>query len=132
MDLNTFKTDPALDEGVWIPLDDAEIKIARIGSPKYQSRLRAKLRPHQDAIVHGYLKDSVATKIQIEVMADFILLDWRGNFEVDGKPLPYSRENAMLALEIDEFRAWVDRQARDLENFRAKEVKESVEAVAKN
>jgi hypothetical protein len=131
MDLKSFKTDPALDEGAWLALGDAEIKIARLGSPRYQSAVTRRLKPHRESLELGVMSDADAQKITIELLADFILLDWKG-VELDGKPLPYSRENAIQALGIEVFRTWVQEQARDLENFRAKETAEAVESVAKN
>lgn len=131
MNLNSFKTDPTLDEGAWINLGDGRLKIARLGSPKYQSAAAKKLKPHRDAIELSLMKDAEAQKIEIELLADFVLLDW-DNVELDGEKLPYSRENAIRALNIEVFRNWVRDQARDLENFRAKETASAVEAVAKN
>jgi hypothetical protein len=132
MDLNKFKTDPTLDEGVWLKLADAELKIARLGSPRYQSALLARLKPHRESIELGIMKDADAVLIEVELLADFILIDWRGNLELDGVPLSYSRENAIKVLQIEEFRRWVKEQAQRLENFRTGEVKESVAAIAKN
>jgi hypothetical protein len=131
MDLNKFKTDPELDEGSWVKLGDADIKIARIGSPRYQSAVARRLKPHRESLELGVMSEAEAQKIEHELLADFILLDWKG-VDLDGKPLPYSRENALQALKIEVFCAWVKDQARDLENFRAKETAEAVEAVAKN
>lgn len=131
MDLKTFKTDPALDEGAWIKLGDAEIKIARIGSPKYQSAMMARLKPHRESIELGILKEDDAKKIEVEMLADFIVIDWK-NMELDGADLPYSRENAIKALQIEMFRSWVKEHARNLENYRVADLKQSVEAVAKN
>lgn len=131
MDLKTFKTDPALDEGAWIKLGDAEIKIARIGSPKYQSAMMARLKPHRESIELGILKEDDAKKIEVEMLADFIVIDWK-NMELDGAPLPFSRDNAIKALGIEMFRSWVKEHARNLENYRVADLKQSVEAVAKN
>ncbi len=131
MNLNSFQTDPTLDEGAWIELGDASFRIARLGSPKYQSAVSRRLKPHRESIEQGVLKDADAVRIEIELLADFILLDWK-SVELDAAPLPYSRENALRALNIELFRNWVREQARDLENFRAKETGEAIEAVAKN
>lgn len=132
MDLNSLKTDPALDEGAWIKLGDVEIKIARLGSPRYQSAMIARLKPHRESIELGIMADAEAQKIESELLADFIVLDWRGDMKMDGKDLPYSRANAITALQIEVFRKWVKEQATELENFRTRDVKESIEAVAKN
>ena len=131
MDLKSFKTDPSLDEGAWVNLGDAELKIARLGSPRYQSAVARRLKPRREAIELGVMPDAQAQEIEIELLADFILLDWK-NVELDGATLAYSRENAIRALEIEVFRNWVKDQARDLENYRARDTAATVEAVAKN
>lgn len=127
----TFQTDPTLDEGSWVKLGDAQIKIARLGSPRYQSGVAARLRPHRAEIEAGSMNDKEAMQIEIELLADFIVLDWK-NVEFDDAPMPYSRDNAIKALGLELFRNWVREQARNLENFRTRETKEAVAAVAKN
>lgn len=131
MDLNSFKTDPSLDEGAWVSLGDARVKIARLGSPRYASAATARLKPHRESIELGIMKDAEAQKIEIELLADFILIDWQ-NVQLDGEALPYSRANAIRALSIEVFRNWVKEQARDLENFRAVEIRDAASEVAKN
>lgn len=131
MDLKTFKTDPELDQGAWIKLGDAEIKIARIGSPRYVAASTARLKPHARSIELGVITEAEASKIEAELIADFIVIDWK-NVSLDGEALAYSRANVLRALEIEVFRTWVKDQARDLENFRLAETKDAVAAVAKN
>lgn len=131
MDLKTFKTDPTLDEGAWVNLGDARLKIARLGSPKYASAAAKRLKPHRESLELGVMPDAEAQKIEIELLADFILLDWE-NVSLEGQPLPYGRDNVIRALGIEVFRTWVKDQARDLENFRTKETSDAVTAVAKN
>jgi hypothetical protein len=120
MDLNTLKTDPkAEQEGVWVTIDDkTSLKIARINNERYKTETRRKLAPHKRAIRNETLADSVMVPILGEVMADAILLDWRG-MEENGQPLPYSRGKAAQVLtESPEFRNLVVELASDRELFR--------------
>jgi len=124
MDLNTLKTDKTKDlEGVWIDVTTTcKLKVARLGNRKYERAMTtalAQVRLQSD-------KEEALNRIDIELMADYILLDWEG-VELDGEALEYSRENAIKALEIQLFYNLVRSHASDFERFKIDEEQEDLE-----
>lgn len=134
MDLSRFKTDTALeDEGVWTTIDassDAQIRVARIGNRRYRETMARRLKPYRRALRAGTLDDSVTERITAEVLAETVLLDWRG-VSADGVPLPYSREAArdlLLDPAYRDFRDLVVELAGELDLYRERDL----EAAEKN
>lgn len=134
MDLSRFKTDTALeDEGVWTTIDassDAQIRIARIGNRRYREAMARRLKPYRRALRAGTLDDSVTERITAEVLAETVLLDWRG-VTADGAPLPYSRDAArdlLLDPAYRDFRDLVVELAGELDLYRERDL----EAAEKN
>ena len=128
MKLESFKTDPKLErEGVWVQFGDAKLHIARINNPDHQAAFAARLRPYRGTTV----PEGKQREIMLETMVDHILLGWEG-IEFGGKPLPYSRENALMALQISDFADQVVALAPEHENFQAQQAKEAAEIIAKN
>lgn len=131
MDLNRFKADTTLeDEGVWVPIDTdggAELKVARIGNRRYRETMARRLKPYRRAIRAGTLDDSVTERITAEVLAETVLLDWRG-LERDGQNLPYSASTAAELLKdagYKDFRDLIVEMASDLENYRERDLEEA-------
>jgi hypothetical protein len=121
-----YATDENLEvEGTWFEVGDAKLLIARLGNKKYARKLsklyerNRKLLDRKDDAA-----DALSDKIMIEVLAETILLGWQG-LEFQGKAFPYSKENAMKALEIKDFRKSVMDLAGDESEFKA--VKEEEE-----
>lgn len=128
MDLNKFKTDQTLElEGVWVPFDDARIKIARLNNPQMAAAYAAKIRPYRGAKI----PEGVEEEIMVECLASHVLLDWEGVTH-DGAAFPHTRENAVKALKIKDFAEFVINCARDFELFRQQDIREAVTAIAKN
>jgi hypothetical protein len=116
-------------EGTWIDIGKGvRIKVARIGNPE-NSKLAQKLwRPYRAAHRANSLPDEVADELMIEAIARTILVGWEG-VEADGKPLPYSYENAKALLsEVPDFRQLVWGFANEAATFR----REQEEAEQKN
>lgn len=131
MDLSRFKTDTALeDEGVWTTIDaasDAEIRIARIGNRRYRETMAKRLKPYRRALRAGTLDDSVTERLTAEVLAETVLLDWRG-LTVDGAPLHYSRERArdlLLDPAYRDFRDLVVELAGELDLYRERDLEDA-------
>jgi len=131
MDLSRFKTDTALeDDGVWTTIDaasDAEIRIARIGNRRYRETMARRLKPYRRALRAGSLDESVSERITAEVLAETVLLDWRG-LSVGGDPLPYSRETArdlLLDPGYRDFRDLVVELAGELDLYRERDLEEA-------
>ncbi len=120
MDLkSTYEVDPTKEsEGVWVPWEDAQIKVGRVGGPAYQKALRARTKMGS----RGFRQtDEHQTNILCEVMADAVLLDWKGIKE-GGKPVPFSRDNAYAMLKkYAQFRDEVTALASNFELFRTEE-----------
>jgi hypothetical protein len=128
MDLAKFKTDPKLEQdGVWVPLGDAQLRIARLNNPRMAAGYAARIRPYRGSAI----PDAEGERIMIECLAEYVLLDWKGVTH-DGAPFDYSTENAKAALKIKDFAEFVMERAREMELFQAAETKAAVEAVAKN
>ena len=120
MDLEKqFATDKTLElEGVWQEIgEDAGIRLARIGNPRYTRVLRAKIRGKERQLQLRTLPDDVTDRLYCEALAEAVLLDWRG-FTRDGEALPYSREAAVdVLLRLKDFRDLVVSLAEGMELF---------------
>jgi hypothetical protein len=131
MDLKKdFSTNKKLEEeGAWVDVGDGgKLKIARAGNKKAIAHLRLVSKPHMAQITYGKLADEVATELAVEVIAEAILLDWSGMTD-GGKPLPYSKENAIKMLtDYPDFRDLVSKISDERKTFQ----KEIEEAVTKN
>lgn len=121
MDLKSYATDEQLEEeGRWIPLEDGEFLIAASGNPQHK-KLIAKLARTKYAQALRQQNVREIEKMNVEAMAGAILLDWRGNVNVDGKPVTYSKEAALALLKFSQFREWVATQSTTVANFQAEE-----------
>lgn len=113
---STFAVDTKReDEGTWVTIGDAEIRLGRIGSTRYRSELARRLETRPEG-------SPERERAIVELFADCVLLGWR-NLSYQGKPMEYTRENAIRLLDdpqLREFREWIVRQATDRENYRAK------------
>lgn len=129
MDLSDFAGDTNLEEnGAWVALEDAHFLIA--------AHLNRRHRKIIGVLQQGKFAKAVRKQdakgqeqMQIECLAEAVLLDWKGNVSLAGKPLgPYSKEAAMKILGIKAFREWVLEQAQTVSNFAAeKEVADVAE-----
>lgn len=128
MDLKKdFSTNKDLEEqGAWVDIGDGgKLKIARAGNKKAIAHLRLVSKPHLAQITYGKLSDEVSTQLAVEVIAEAILLDWEGITD-GGKPLPYSKENAIrMLLEYPDFRDLVSKIADERKTFQ-KEIDEAI------
>ena len=117
----TFTTDEKLEaEGKWFPLSKtAKVLVARSGNDKYMSVLRQKMKEAQIDLSAGEEAEKLAEDVLIDVMAETLLLGWEGITQ-DGKPAPYSREQARTYLRIKDFRKKIAGFSDNFEAFRAK------------
>lgn len=107
-------------EGVWVDVGKGiRIKIARYENPHYVEALRKKAAPHRAAARAGVMSDDMAEKVLNEVIAETILLDWDGVKDKLGNVVPYSRKEALAALnDMRDFRDLVLNFSKDLELFK--------------
>ena len=129
--LTKIATDPAKEaNGVWRDYKDgSQLLIARTGNPNYRSMLKRLVKSQRSVIDNDDdLADKVGDKIFAKVMAETILLDWRGIAGPDGTELKYT---SALGTEVlsdpanRDFREAVKNYADDAEAYRRQ-----VEAVA--
>lgn len=138
MDLkNLFGTDPDTEVvGTWVPLLKTEDKdetgektpptrflIARRGN-RIHSKMMSELYKANRVTLEN--KDiDVSTKrdeeLSIDAIARAILKGWE-NVVFDGKSLEYSYENAVMLLQMSDFRAWIMAHAGNMELFKIKQV----------
>jgi hypothetical protein len=113
MNLKSYKqAETAAREGKWYALDGAEFLIASIASPAFE-RAAARYR-RQFGLKDDKPDPVIGRKVTIHALADAVLLDWKNLEEEEGKPLPYSRENAIKVLEVRQIADWVFDRSRDV------------------
>jgi hypothetical protein len=114
-------------QGVWCPQGgEASLLVARSGNRAYARMLSREVEKHQRTLdLKNDAADEMSDKIMIDVMAETILLGWKG-IQFKGADLPYSKANAKMLLGVKDFRVHVSKLAGDFEAFRA--VQETVAA----
>ena len=118
---SSFATDETLEtEGKWFPLSKtASIRVARSGNPKYKALIRKKLQEAQLDLATGEEGEQLAENVMVEVMAETILLDWKG-LTYQGKEAAYSIEMAKTFLRIKDFMKKVQGLSDNFESFKLK------------
>ena len=117
----TFGTDTEREEeGTWVNLGGkAKILVARAGNKKYSRMLNTLVSKNQLALdAKTDEADDLSDEIMIDVIASTILLGWEG-IEVDGKPFPYSVENAKTVLKLKDFKLLVSQNSKNIDNYRS-------------
>jgi hypothetical protein len=106
------------DEGMWADIGHgASIKVAKIGTIKYQNTMIRHTRKYQAQFRVNRYTAEATIDIAASTLADCILLDWKGITE-DGQEVPYSRANAYRLLkESDDFRSLVEMYGNDADLF---------------
>ncbi len=99
-----FKTDESLEtDGILIEYGEASngepirFRIARAGGQNtvFTKALEKATRPYRKAIQTGMLDDKTADKLYKGVFAEHVVLGWENVEGPDGKPIEYSKENAL-------------------------------------
>ena len=127
MDLKDLATDPTLtQEGVWRSFsDDCQFLIGSTSSPAYRKAM-ARLADQADVRKAAHKKDPVKLDhLTRKIVAQHLLLSWKGDVRLGGEPLEHSQENAERLLEIYAFRQWVEAEAGNLANFQKLEEEEA-------
>ncbi len=107
--LNRIKTNTEQGtEGQWIEFCPAqgdepalELKIARVGNPKYNQRLQELVRPHRRKVRMGFDED--LEEFVKQAVAECVLVGWRGLQDNSGKEIPYSKEKSVELLTNPEY-----------------------------
>lgn len=135
MELDFIKQDLELEQGgVWVSYagTDFECRIARIGNPDFESKAR-ELRQQAkiQMLIDGKTDEKTAAdqlKTLLPIVADHILLDWRG-LTSKGEPVPYSKEKAVELLgrrDLRDWYIWILAVANDAERFRRASTEEDL------
>lgn len=130
-ELTDLKTDTQKEiDGVWRPYkDDSQLLIARIGNQKYRSLLRRKVKTNKAVLDNeDDLADKVSDKVFGEVLAETILLDWKG-VVIGGVDTPYTvalGKQILTDPSNRDFREAVKNFAEDAEAYRIKIEEEAV------
>ncbi|MBB76531.1 MAG: hypothetical protein CMJ75_18660 [Planctomycetaceae bacterium] len=130
--LGDFATDLNKErDGIWFRYhgSDFECRIARIGNPNFEGAKRRALRDEKvRRAVEGGLTVKESKHALAPLVAEYILVDWRGLEDDDGNPLPYSIEKATEMLRDDRYRDvydWVLNQANNGDFFLATEAEDA-------
>lgn len=125
MDISNFVTDAEAEtQGRWVDCGDGlHLQVARTGNPEYRKVLNRLMRPHRRRV--GSLPEDLAEQIQVELMAETVLLGWKG-LEENGQAVEFNRTNVLRMLAIRDFRDLVWEIASEKETFRAVQLEEAL------
>ena len=115
------------ENGKWFKFGQTiEVKIRRFKSKKSRKVRETLEAPYARAQKGGAkLPDDVQETITNEHIATGIIADWKGITDKSGKPLDYTRDNAIALMEqLPEFRDTVAQISLDLNNYVEEEQKE--------
>lgn len=118
-----FATDETAElQGTWRAIgNDIELLIARSGNRNYARLLNMLIESNRQTLdLRNDVADAKSDEIMVEVLAETVLLGWRGPVMFKGKDLPYSKANAKEVLKMREFRLMVARLSDDMAAYRAK------------
>lgn len=115
-------TDPETNPGVDIKLRRSTCKAAA----RVRDRLNREARTIQRK---GPLPPEVNARFNATILAEAVIVDWRGMFDADGSEIAFSPEKAQeLLTRLPNWRQIINAMASDLDNFKA----ERAEAVLGN
>lgn len=120
--LSDFKSDKRkVNGGVWVEVGGgAQILVARLPNDAHRDLVIRLMAPHRHFEQRGVdVPDDITRAIGLKAMAQTVLLGWRGIIDDDGTEIPYSVEEAMKALEIEDFAALVMTNAGNRKLYRA-------------
>lgn len=127
--ISQLKTDLKREtEGAWVDYrPGVRLRIARVNNPNYDALLRKLGKPYRSQLRREDLAGDVLDDIVRKVFAETVLLDWEGIEDDDGKPVPYSKEQALAYLtDIPDFYRDVQELAGQAALFRIAERDDSV------
>lgn len=89
--LNKYKTDKRAEvEGVWVEIDNGvSFRIARLNNDKAREMRRTLEKPYRN---FQTIPDSKSEEIFRKIVANAVLLDWKGMTDEAGVPISYSPE----------------------------------------
>ena len=113
--LDIFAEFAVADDGVWVPYrGDVEFLIARGNNPKFRRRISYFYEKNKRVLDgKGEVAEAKSNEIMAAVMAETILLGWKGKVAIRGEVLPYTKANAEKLLAVPLFREWVTKMSND-------------------
>lgn len=126
--------DTVAKDGVFVPyLEDVEFKIAKYGTRAYRNFASPLFQRNERVLKQkGNAADDKAVELIINVMANTILVGWKGDLKYQGKAFgEYTVEKAKQLLAHEAFRDWCDAQSKNEDLFKVEQGVEGEEA-AKN
>lgn len=136
MDLKETKIDETAErEGRWVEFDDeTAFLVARWMNPSHRAYIQRAVKPYIKKHRRSELAQEVADRIEIQGMAECILLGWRG-LKRAGKEVAFSKGEALKILN-DPTQSWLvewlQAEAQDLAAYQAEALEEAVENVGKS
>lgn len=120
-------------EGLWFPfMSGAEFKIAKANSRAERQELGNLYKANQAEIDSDTPEgNELAEKLTIEVEAKYRLIDWRGIVDEEGNHLPYSVEDSIKYMNIEEVRNFVNSKSASYEPWRVSSVEKTAEKLKK-
>lgn len=103
------------DGGVWHPYaGDVEFLIARANNAKFRRRISYFYEKHRRLLDgKGEAAEAKSNEIMATVMAETILMGWKGKVKFQGQLVEYSKPNAEKLLAVAPFREWVNKMSND-------------------
>ena len=113
--LDIFSEFAVDDSGVWYPYSGGvEFLIARANNAKFRRRISYFYEKHRRLLDgKGEAAEAKSNEIMATVMAETILLGWKGKVKFQGALMEYSKANAEKLLAVAPFREWVNKMAND-------------------
>ena len=114
----------AANDGIWFDIGDGvELKIARSNNKNFKKLAWEKVQKEKIKRVskNGVFTAEEEDEVLADLVAETVLLDWKGIADDNGEPFEYSKERAkemLLDPEMVEFAELIDRLASSEENFR--------------
>jgi hypothetical protein len=121
MKISKFRTNADAEiDGVWVPVGEGlELRVARIGNPRYKAMIRNAGKSQRMATqLTGNIDMDAIEELTLKAIANHVLLDWKNLEDDDGDQIPYSVDKAMELLQIQDFRSIVEAIASDAQHFR--------------
>lgn len=113
--LDIFSEYAVDDAGVWVPAGNGvEFLIARANNAKFRRRISYFYEKHRRLLDgKGEAAEAKSNEIMATVMAETILMGWKGKVKFQGQVLEYNKPNAEKLLAVAPFREWVSKMAND-------------------
>ena len=112
------------ESGVWMEYGGSDFLVAYTGT-RFTKTLNRLRKPYEKQIQRNTIDPETLSGLYQTAIAETVLLDWKGVFDMEGNEVPYSVEMAKEALSGDpEFMSWVTEVSTEIGNYE-KEAKEA-------